>query len=337
MSDAFLSLKDVSKHYPVGKAVFGKPRRVVRAVDGVSIDVARGETLGLVGESGCGKSSLARLIMRLETPSAGSVRLDGVDMASLEGRALKQARRRFQMVFQDPYASLNPRMRVRASIAEALVNYRYGSRQAIADRVDDLAAQVGLSSYHLDRYPHELSGGQCQRIGLARAIALHPDLIVADEPVSALDVSIQAQILNLIMRLQDGMGLTLVFVSHDLSVVAHVADRVAVMYLGRIVEIGPVKRVFEAPAHPYTRTLIAAIPQPTPEKRGARTQVSGELPSPLSPPSGCRFRTRCPMAQPICAQETPALKPLADGRYNACHFADAGTSPGSLEGSARHA
>ena len=337
MSDAFLSLRDVSKHYPVGKSGFGRPRRVVRAVDGVSIDVAKGETLGLVGESGCGKSSLARLIMRLETPSSGSVRLDGVDMASLSGKALKQARRRFQMVFQDPYASLNPRRRVRASIAEALVNYDYGSAGAINTRVDELATQVGLSSYHLDRYPHELSGGQCQRIGLARAIALGPDLIVADEPVSALDVSIQAQILNLVMRLQDSMGLTLIFVSHDLSVVAHVADRVAVMYLGRIVESGPVKQVFEAPAHPYTRTLLAAIPEPTPAKRGVRTPVSGELPSPLSPPSGCRFRTRCPFAQPFCAEETPVLRQLGDGRYTACHFVDADPSSAPVDQPVPHA
>ena len=337
MSDAFLSLRDVSKHYPVGKPGFGRPPRMVRAVDGVSIDVAKGETLGLVGESGCGKSSLARLIMRLETPSSGSVRLDGVDMASLSGKALKQARRRFQMVFQDPYASLNPRRRVRASIAEALVNYGCGSTAAINTRVDELAAQVGLSSYHLDRYPHELSGGQCQRIGLARAIALGPDLIVADEPVSALDVSIQAQILNLVMRLQDSMGLTLIFVSHDLSVVAHVADRVAVMYLGRIVESGPVKQVFEAPVHPYTRTLLAAIPEPTPAKRGARTPVSGELPSPLSPPSGCRFRTRCPVAQPFCAEETPVLRRLGDGRYAACHFVDADAPSAPVDQPVLHA
>ena len=328
MSDAFLSLTHVCKHYPVGKPRLGRPRRLVRAVDGVSLEVTRGETLGLVGESGCGKSSLARLIMRLEEPSSGTVRLDGIDMADLRGRALKDARRRFQMVFQDPYASLNPRMRVRASIAEALVNYDYGPKPVMNARVDDLAAQVGLSGYHLDRYPHELSGGQCQRVGLARAIALDPDLIVADEPVSALDVSIQAQILNLIMRLQDSMGLTLIFVSHDLSVVAHVADRVAVMYLGRIVETGPVQQVFSAPAHPYTRTLLAAIPQPTPALRGTRAQVSGELPSPLSPPSGCHFRTRCPLAQPICAQETPELRRQADGRFAACHFI--GLDPASV-------
>lgn len=322
MSNAFLSLRDVSKHYPVGKRVLGKQRKMVRAVDGVSITLAQGETLGLVGESGCGKSSLARLIMRLEEPSAGSVQLEGVDMATLRGAALKTARRRFQMVFQDPYASLNPRMRVRASIAEALVNYGYGSKEAINRRVDELAEQVGLSGFHLERYPHELSGGQCQRIGLARAIALEPDLIVADEPVSALDVSIQAQILNLIMRLQKAMGLTLVFVSHDLSVIAHIADRVAVMYLGRIVETGPVDQIFRAPKHPYTRTLLAAIPQPTPEKRGARAEVSGELPSPLSPPSGCHFRTRCKLAQPQCADQSPALRQLEDGRHVACHFAD---------------
>lgn len=326
MTDTFLSLKNVSKNYPVGRKMFGRTHQTVRAVDGVSLNVAKGETLGLVGESGCGKSSLARLIMHLEKLSSGSVAMDGVDMASLRGAALKDARRRFQMVFQDPYASLNPRMRVRDSIAEALVNYRYGSKDAIHARVDALSDQVGLSSFHLDRYPHELSGGQCQRIGLARAIALEPDLIVADEPVSALDVSIQAQILNLIMRLQDSMGLTLVFVSHDLSVVAHIADRVAVMYLGRIVETGPTAQIFNAPQHPYTRTLLAAIPEPTPAKRGARAQVAGELPSPLSPPSGCHFRTRCPLAQSLCAQQTPVLRAVGEGRLAACHFAEADAS-----------
>lgn len=292
--------------------------------------MAKGETLGLVGESGCGKSSLARLIMRLEEPSSGTITLDGVDMATLSKTELKAQRRRFQMVFQDPYASLNPRMRVRASLAEALVNYRYGSKADINARVEELAGQVGLSSYHLDRFPHELSGGQCQRVGLARAIALEPDLIVADEPVSALDVSIQAQILNLIMRLQKSMGLTLVFVSHDLSVVAHVADRVAVMYLGRIVETGPVHEVFKSPKHPYTQTLLAAIPTPTPDRRGEKADVTGELPSPLSPPSGCHFRTRCHYAQPRCGQDVPALRLFGEAQQVACHFAEDFASPGLI-------
>ncbi|MFN3169564.1 MAG: ABC transporter ATP-binding protein [Hyphomicrobiales bacterium] len=322
MSAPFLCLSDVSKNYPVGQQRLGRRGKVVRAVDRVSVNMTKGETLGLVGESGCGKSSLARLIMRLEEPSSGTITLDGVNMATLGKAALKAQRRRFQMVFQDPYASLNPRMRVRASLAEALVNYRYGSKTDINARVDELAGQVGLSSYHLDRFPHELSGGQCQRVGLARAIALEPDLIVADEPVSALDVSIQAQILNLIMRLQKSMGLTLVFVSHDLSVVAHVADRVAVMYLGRIVETGPVHEVFQSPKHPYTQTLLAAIPKPTPERRGEKADVTGELPSPISPPSGCHFRTRCHFAQPRCAQDVPTLRWVNREQQVACHFAE---------------
>lgn len=322
MSSAFLSLSNVSKSYPVGQRWLGSAQKLVQAVDDVSVSVAKGETLGLVGESGCGKSSLARLIMRLEEPTSGTITLDGIDLATLSKADLKAQRRRFQMVFQDPYASLNPRMRVRASLAEALVNYRYGADAEINARVEDLAGQVGLSAYHLDRFPHELSGGQCQRVGLARAIALDPELIVADEPVSALDVSIQAQILNLIMRLQKSMALTLVFVSHDLSVVAHVADRVAVMYLGRIVETGPVHDVFANPRHPYTQTLLAAIPKPAPERRGKKANVIGELPSPLSPPSGCHFRTRCQFARPECAAKVPALRRVGYAQSVACHFAD---------------
>lgn len=322
MSEAFVSLSEVSRTYALGRAKFGGPERFVQAVNDVSIDVGKGQTLGLVGESGCGKSTLARLIMRLEAPTAGTIRIGGTDMAGLNGAALKAARRRFQMVFQDPYASLNPRMSARAIIAEALINYRFGNRAQVDARVDELAGQVGLSNHHLSRFPHELSGGQCQRIGLARAIALEPELIVADEPVSALDVSIQAQILNLIMRLQAQMGLTMVFVSHDLSVVAHIADRVAVMYLGRIVEAGPVRTIFAAPAHPYTRTLLAAIPTPTPAKRGTRAQVSGELPSPLAPPSGCHFRTRCPFAERRCAEEVPVPRSVGEDHQAACHFVD---------------
>ncbi len=318
-----LSLNGISKTYALGRARFGSAPRFLRAVNDVSLDVARGETLGLVGESGCGKSSLARLILQLEQPSSGTMTIDGLDPAKLDAKALKAARRGFQMIFQDPYASLNPRMSARAIIAEALVNYRAGTAAEIGRRVERLAAQVGLSGFHLDRYPHELSGGQCQRIGIARAIALNPGLIVADEPVSALDVSIQAQILNLIVRLQAEMGLTLIFISHDLSVVAHVADRVAVMYLGRIVEIGETAKLFAGPAHPYTRVLLSAVPRPTPEGRHRRSAATGELPSPLDPPSGCPFRTRCRFADTRCAGEVPDLRTLADGRQVACHHAEA--------------
>lgn len=333
MSDTpHLDLDAVSKIYTLSGGLM-KPAGSLTAVDSVSLSVARGETLGLVGESGCGKSSLARLILRLEEPSAGTIRIDGEDIAHLRGSALKAARRRVQMIFQDPYASLNPRMRVRRIIAEALVNYRVADRDGIAARVEDIAAQAGLSPFHLDRFPHELSGGQCQRVGIARAIALEPELIVADEPVSALDVSIQAQILNLIMKLQETRGLTLVFISHDLSVVSHIADRVAVMYLGRIAETGPAQRIFARPAHPYTRTLLAAVPRPVPEARGKRAAITGELPSPLDPPSGCRFRTRCPFAEPRCAAESPPLRDIGAGQQVACHFAEAigATTPAPTE------
>lgn len=306
-SNIHLQLDKVSKTYSLGHSGFGGDPRFLRAVDNVSLDIMQGEILGLVGESGCGKSSLARLIVQLETLSSGAIELNGVDLSRLNATELKAARRDFQMIFQDPYASLSPRMNARAIIAEALINYNEGSRTEIDARVDELATLVGLSRFHLDQFPHELSGGQCQRIGIARAIALGPGLLVADEPVSALDVSIQAQILNLIIRLQAEMGLTLLFISHDLSVVAHVADRVAVMYLGRIVEIGETSQLFEHPAHPYTRTLLAAAPRPTPESRRQKTIVKGELPSPLNPPSGCHFRTRCTFADERCAAEPPNL------------------------------
>ncbi len=326
---AFLSLRHVGKDYPLAARAPFQPRRLLRAVDDISLDVHEGETLGLVGESGCGKSSLARLILQLERPSRGSVSLGGVDLAGLGKRDLKAARRDFQMVFQDPYASLNPRMRARAIIAEVLRNYRAVAPAEIDARVEELAAQVGLGAHLLDRFPHELSGGQCQRVGIARAIALNPRLIVADEAVSALDVSIQAQILNLISRLQAEMGLTLIFVSHDMSVIAHVADRVAVMYLGRIVELGATDAVFARPAHPYTRTLLAAVPKPDPAARHRRVAPSGEMPSPLDPPSGCHFRTRCPFATSRCAAEVPALRDV-QGQSVACHYAETLPAPAAV-------
>ena len=322
MSDVHLSLEGVGKTYHVGGNGMFARGRALHAVDDVSLTVMRGETLGLVGESGCGKSTLSRLIMHLERPSAGRIAFDGEDLNAVSADALHRARQKFQMVFQDPYASLNARMTARRILAEALVNYRVGSRAEIAARVERIAAACGLSSYHLDKYPHELSGGQCQRIGIARAIALEPTLIVADEPVSALDVSIQAQIINLILELQREMGLTLVFVSHDLSVVAHIADRVAVMYLGRIIELAPVFDLFAGGAHPYTQMLLAAAPRPVPESRHRRHRTAGELPSPLDPPPGCHFRPRCPFARDKCQAERPALRPYRDGHTVACHFAE---------------
>ncbi|MBW8639523.1 ATP-binding cassette domain-containing protein [Hoeflea sp. WL0058] len=314
----YLVLDNVGKTYTLKPSKIGGAVRHVHAVDGVSLEVARGETLGLVGESGCGKSTLAKLIMHLEVPTGGRVVIDGVDHSRLRGPALKQARRNFQMIFQDPQASLNPRMKARAIIGEILGNYGKASSQ----RVDELAALVGLGDFHLDRYPHQLSGGQCQRIGIARAIALDPGLIIADEPVSALDVSIQAQILNLIGRLRQQLDLTMVFISHDLSVVSHVADRVAVMYLGRIVEIGRTESLFRNPRHPYTRMLLEAVPQPTPAKRHARAAVSGELPSPIDPPSGCHFRTRCAFAGDECSSKVPVLRPADSPHMVACHKAE---------------
>ena len=315
-----VKLEGVSKAYDIGKAgFFGKPR-LLHAVNGVDLEIRKGETLGLVGESGCGKSTLARLIMHLEKPTEGAIAFDGEDLNAVSAARLHAARRRFQMVFQDPYASLNARMTARVILAEALRNYRYGSPAEIGARVEAVASACGLSSYHLDKYPHELSGGQCQRIGLARAIALDPEMIVADEPVSALDVSIQAQIINLILRLQQEMGLTLIFVSHDLSVVAHIADRVAVMYLGRIVELAPVHDLFAGSAHPYTRLLLSAVPRPAPQGQRERL-LKGELPSPLNPPEGCHFRPRCPHATERCLSKPP-LRPIGPGRLVACHHAE---------------
>ncbi len=323
MSEIHVALEGVGKTYHVGGGGMFAKARPLYAVDDVNLTVMRGETLGLVGESGCGKSTLSRLIMHLERPSTGRIAFEGTDLNAVPANALHAARQKFQMVFQDPYASLNARMTARRILAEALINYRVGSRAAIAARVEEIAAVCGLQPYHLDKYPHELSGGQCQRIGLARAIALEPTLIVADEPVSALDVSIQAQIINLILDLQRQMGLTLIFVSHDLSVVAHIADRVAVMYLGRIIELAPVFDLFAGGAHPYTQMLLAAAPRPVPSaRRRGQAVAAGELPSPLDPPSGCHFRPRCPFARERCTRERPALRPYRDGHTVACHFAE---------------
>jgi oligopeptide/dipeptide ABC transporter ATP-binding protein len=312
-----LSLSHVSKTYRLGGS------RALRAVDDVSLTAAAGETLGLVGESGCGKSTLARLILHLERPTSGEISLAGRNLNALAPAGLHAARADMQMVFQDPYASLNARMTARRIIGEPLVNYRRASRADLPARVAALAEACGLQPHHLDRYPHELSGGQSQRIGIARAVALDPALIVADEPVSALDVSIQAQIVNLLLRLQAERGLTMIFVSHDLSVVSHIADRVAVMYLGRLVEVAPAARLFVRPMHPYAQALRASVPKPLPAARGRRIEIIGEVPSPLDPPSGCHFRTRCPHARPRCAAERPELRPVGPGQTVACHFAEA--------------
>ena len=318
---ALIEAERLSKHYVVGSRLRHGGRRTVRALDDVSLAVQSGETLGLVGESGCGKSTLGRTLLRLVDPSAGRIRFAGRDITSLSERALRPLRARMQMVFQDPYASLNPRRRIGDLIAEPLHVHNRGNRREIDERVRALLPLVGLSPEHLQRFPHQFSGGQRQRVGIARALALEPELIVADEPVSALDVSVQAQIVNLFADLQDRLGLTYVFIAHDLSVIRQISTRVAVMYLGAIVETGGTDDVLHAPAHPYTAALISAIPMPDAAgERRNRVALRGEPPSPTNPPSGCRFHTRCPQAQPTCAEVPPPLAPVSPGRDVACHF-----------------
>ncbi len=317
-----LQTERLSKHYPVGGALRG--RAVLRAVDAVSLRVEAGETLGLVGESGCGKSTLGRCLLRLTTITAGQVAFEGVDITAMPERTLRPLRPRMQMVFQDSYASLNPRRRIGDLIVEPLRVHPGGdgrrSAAEIRDRLHELLRLVGLPEAAIPRYPHEFSGGQRQRINIARALALSPRLVVADEPVSALDVSIQAQIVNLFADLQAGLGLTYVFIAHDLSVVRQVATRVAVMYLGSVVEIGPADTVLHAPAHPYTAALISAVPEPVVGLGSRRVLLSGDVPSPIAPPPGCRFHTRCPVAQARCRTEPPVLRSLGDQREAACHF-----------------
>ncbi len=322
MSEVLLSVRDLKVHFAVpGKRLFSPVRRL-RAVDGVSFDLIKGETLGVVGESGCGKSTLARGILQLVPPAAGSVMLLGDDLARLDKRALRAHRRDLQIIFQDPLASLNPRMTVNEIISEPLRTHfpAMGEAERKA-RVKAIMAKVGLLPNQINRYPHEFSGGQCQRIGIARALVLEPKLIICDEPVSALDVSIQAQIVNLLMDLQREMGLTLIFIAHDLSVVRHISHRVMVMYLGRVAELADREHIYATPRHPYTRALIDAVPIPDPKlERGKKgTVVKGDLPSPMDPPSGCAFRTRCPFAQARCADEVPELRKVGDSEV-ACHF-----------------
>jgi oligopeptide transport system ATP-binding protein len=320
MSAPLLEVEGLAKHYPVKRGlVLPKTVGTVRAVDGVSFSLARGETLALVGESGCGKSTTARLVLRLIEPSAGIVRFEGVDITEMGGAPLRKLRRRMQIVFQDPFASLNPRMTVGDILEEPLIVHGIGDATARRERVAQLLRLVGLAQYHATRFPHEFSGGQRQRIGIARALAVEPSLVVCDEPVSALDVSIQAQVVNLLKDLQSQLGLSYLFIAHDLAVVKHMADRVAVMYLGQIVEIGPKDQLFARPLHPYTRTLLAAIPRPDPHRRVARTIPGGDMPSPLNPPSGCRFHTRCAFATDRCRTETPELRAIEGGHQAACH------------------
>jgi oligopeptide transport system ATP-binding protein len=323
MSETLLEVAGLAKHYPVRKGLLvAKQVGTVRAVDGVSFSLNRGETLALVGESGCGKSTTARLVLRLIEPSAGSIRFEGVDVTRITGTAQRAMRRRMQIVFQDPYASLNPRLTVAETIAEPMLVHGIGDTASRRKRVEELLSLVGLRAFHAQRYPHEFSGGQRQRIGIARALSVQPDLVVCDEPVSALDVSIQAQVVNLLKDLQRRFGLAYLFIAHDLAVVKHVADRVAVMYLGQIVEVADKRALFSAPRHPYTRALLSAIPNPDPQRRGQVKPLGGDLPSPLNPPAGCRFHTRCPFAQDCCRTEVPELRRLGPGHEAACHFAE---------------
>jgi oligopeptide transport system ATP-binding protein len=323
MSAPLLEVKDLSVHFPVRRGLLQRTVGAVKAVDGVSFDVHAGETLGLVGESGCGKSTTGRAILRLVEATHGSVRLDGEDLLSLSGRGLLAARRKVQMIFQDPYASLNPRMTVFDTLAEPLLTHRIVSgKVALTAEVTRLMEQVGLAPAYMRRYPHEFSGGQRQRIGIARAIALRPKLIVADEPVSALDVSIQAQILNLLSELQERLGVAYLFVAHDLAVVRHISRSIAVMYLGRIVERASADALFASPQHPYTQALLSAAPIPDPviERKRKRLVLVGDVPSPLDPPSGCTFHTRCPHVLDRCKTESPKLTEREPGHLVACHL-----------------
>ncbi len=313
MANAFLDIQNLKTHFAVERGVIFRHRiGEVRAVDGVSLSLRQGEILGLVGESGCGKSTLGRTILQLIPPTEGSVILAGRNLASLKGPELRAARADFQMIFQDPYASLNPRMTVFATLAEAICAHKTVPRSEVPTRVAELMTRVGLSPRFLKKYPHEFSGGQRQRIAIARALAVEPKLIVADEPVSALDVSIQAQIINLLSRLSREMNLTLIFISHDLSVVKHISDRIAVMYLGKIVELGPAAQVVEHPLHPYTKALVSAVPIPDPDRERQRQRVipPGDPPSPLNPPPGCTYHPRCAYAVPDCARIVPQLEPF---------------------------
>ena len=320
MSDELVRVDGLVKHFPLRGGVLNRVVGHVKAVDGVSFGISRGEVMGLVGESGSGKTTVGRMVLRLEKATAGAVRFDGTDIFGLGSDDMRRFRKRMQIVFQDPYASLNPRERVGAMLTHALALHDIGSAADRSVRAAALLDQVGLSADYLDRFPHEFSGGQRQRLVIARALAVNPEFLVADEPVSALDVSIQAQVINLLADLKDRFGLTMLFIAHDLAVVEHICDRVAVMYLGKIMEVAPSAALYSHPNHPYTAALLSAVPVPVPGRSRPRVALKGDIPSPIDPPSGCVFRTRCPRAEGICAERVPELTQVSPGHYSACHL-----------------
>lgn len=321
---AILDVQELTKYFPIWKGMVRKRLGGhVHAVDGVSLQVYPGETLGLVGESGCGKSTMARTIIKLQEPTGGRVTFEGEDFFSLRGEALRRKRRRIQMIFQDPYASLNPRLRVGSVLKEPLYEHGLARKANLGKKVQEMMERVGLNPDFADRFPHEFSGGQRQRIGIARALMLEPSLIICDEPISALDVSVQAQIINLLEDLQKELGLAYLFVAHDLSMIRHISRRVAIMYLGNLVELGPKDMVYSRPLHPYTQALLSVVPTPNPKKEKSRRRIllTGELPSAIDPPSGCRFHTRCPYVSEVCRRERPTMREIATGHQAACHKA----------------
>lgn len=324
MSEMILSAKNLHVHFPVKRALPWGEIKQIKAVDGVSFDLFKGETLGLVGESGCGKSTLGRALLQLIPPTSGTVVFEGEELTKRSRASMQKKRRNMQMIFQDPYSSLNPRMTIEDIVAEPLKTFDIAKGNELRKKVQDLLARVGMDPRYIRRYPHEFSGGQCQRIGIARALALNPKIIIADEPISALDVSIQAQILNLLEELQKDLGLTYIFIAHDLAAVRHISNRIAVMYLGKIVELSDTENVIQHPKHPYTKALIQAVPIPNPviEKKRLHVALRGDVPSPIDQPSGCAFHTRCPMMQEICKINTPPLRDVGGLHLSACHFAE---------------